>query len=456
MRMETRASQRMEQRLLPQMLQSIEVLQLATVDLLALVETELQSNETLELQPAAESWDLVDAASGAERSAEREWEAAGVRAAADGVDGHRAFLENQPAHVDRLLESIREQLLFRDVSKAVQEVVLDIAGMLNDRGLMPLSLEDLAAATGHGRELCRDALAELRQLEPRGLGAASPVEAMLVQAEQDPDFELMRRLLEEHLQHLADNKLPLVARCVGLSLQELQDVLDRMRSLQPAPGAEFLDDGPPAQACDLHAWLAGDRVEVALTDSLPDLMVSAKYEALLRDRQQDPSLRDYLRGMVRAARDLIGAISMRKATLLRVARVVLASQRPFLEQGKAALRPLRMTEVAERLGVHPSTISRAIAGKYVSTHLGTFALRSFFDAGREVAGGRAPELARNGVAVRLKQLVDGEDKRAPLSDDVLVDRLAEQGIEVARRTVAKMRSELQIPSSYRRRRHGAA
>lgn len=452
MHLQARQTQRLEQRLLPQMLQSVEVLQLATTDLLALVEQELQSNEVLEALPAAERIAPGDREAGAPADGGDEWDAPWVRRTRDEVDARRAFLENQPAPVGSLLDHVRLQVAYRALPAALADAVMLLAQHLDERGLLSVPLDEIAAASGAEADLLAEALDELQSLDPRGLGAASAVEAMLLQAAGDPDFATIERILTAHLEEVARNRLPEVARALHIGVDDLQEVLRRMRSLEPAPAAPFRDEAEPTIRPDVHAWLADDGVQVALAeDVVPELTVSSAYEELLRDRSQDPGLREYLRNKVRAARDLIGAIGMRRETLLRVAAAVMRHQRDFLLQGRSALRPLRMSDVAAELGVHASTVSRAIAGKYVSTDLGTFRLRDFFDGGRDDSDGQG--LGRGAIAQRIRELIDAEDRANPFSDDALVDRLRGMGVPVARRTVTKFRRELGIPSSYRRRRH---
>jgi RNA polymerase sigma-54 factor len=197
---------------------------------------------------------------------------------------------------------------------------------------------------------------------------------------------------------------------------------------------------------------------VALDDaSLPDLQVNADYAALAADRQSPRELRDYLRPKLRSARDLIDAVHQRQATLLRVVDAVMREQQPFLARGRTAIRPLRMSDIADRLGLHTSTVSRAIAGKHVQTDRGVFRLRDFFDGGRADGAHDAGQgQGRMAIGERIAQLVAAEDKRAPLSDDDLVAALAGNGVQCARRTITKYRKQLGIPSSYLRRRFGDA
>ena len=196
-------------------------------------------------------------------------------------------------------------------------------------------------------------------------------------------------------------------------------------------------------------------VHVALDDRMvPELSVNAEYAALAGDRGTAREVRDYLRPKLRSARDLIEAVAHRQDTLLRVVQSVMREQQSFLQLGKSAIRPLRMSEIANRLGMHTSTVSRAIAGKHVQTERGLFRLRDFFDGGRIDAAPSAGQ-GRMAVGQQIADLVAGEDKQRPWSDDDIVAALKAQGVQAARRTVTKYRKELGIPSSYQRRVFGA-
>lgn len=452
MSLDLKLGQRQEQRLalLPQMLQSIEVLQLAATDLVQFVEAELQQNETLELQRAEAA--LPDAPQ--ESSADREdsgWDE--WRRASDGGDDKKlGFLANVPARAGSLLDFVREQLAFRSTAPLISEVVLLLVERLDERGLLPASDEELAVEVDLEMPLIGEARSVLQSLEPKGIGAQDTIEAMLLQAASDPDLLLIERLLRDHLEELSRNKLPIVARALQLSLDELQVLMERVGTLNPRPAAGFDgDENPPVQP-DAFVWLQDGEVKVALDDeALPDLQVNADYAALAGDRRTEREVRDYLRPKLRSARDLIEAVNQRKATLSRVLTSVMRRQIAFLEKGCTAIRPLRMSEIADELEVHTSTVSRTVAGKFVQTDRGVFALRDFFDGGR-IDAAPAEGQGRMAVGQQIADLVAAEDKASPMSDDDLVSALARQGVQVARRTVAKYRRDLAIPSSYLRRR----
>ena len=350
---------------------------------------------------------------------------------------------------------MRQQLAFRAVPTELADVVVRLVENLDERGLLPFSLVELAAEFDLPLELLEEAHDELQCLEPRGIGAMDPISAMLLQAASDPDLELIESVLRDHLEALERNRLPDVAKALDLSIDELHEVLGRIKELNPRPAAEFTDTPAQTVRPDVYVAYVDGRVRVSLDDAaLPGLGIDAEYAALASAATTAADVKEYLRPKLRTARDLITAIEQRRETLLRVAQCVMEQQVQFLQRGRGAIVPLRMSEVADRLELHTSTVSRAIAGKHVATSFGLFRLRDFFDGGRlNGEAGRAGQ-GRMGVAQQIADLVAAEDKSSPLSDDELVGALQERGVRVARRTIAKYRKELDIPSSYRRRRFG--
>lgn len=442
--------------LLPHMLQSIEVLQLATADLVQFVEEQLQQNETLEALPPRHAEPAIPAPTALAEREDTGWQEWRRGPAGDADDGKAAFLANVAARGQTLADSVRQQLAFRGTPALLTDAVMLLVSYLDERGLLPFAVEDLAERHDAPLELLREAHTLLLSLEPRGIGAAQGIDAMLLQAAGDPDLATIERLLRDQLEALGRNKLPEVARDLQMPLDELEALLVRMRRLSPRPAAAFERGDDPPLRPDAFVWLHDGEVHVALDDaSLPDLQVSAEYQALAGARTTAREVRDWLRPKLRSARDLIDAVQQRQATLLRVVEAVMRGQQPFLAKGRTAIKPLRMSDIADALGLHTSTVSRAIAGKSVQTDRGIFRLRDFFDGDR--LGGAAIEgSGRLAIAEQIAELVAGEDKQVPLSDDDLVRRLGERGVRCARRTVTKHRQHLGIPSSYRRRRFGGA
>jgi RNA polymerase sigma-54 factor len=287
-------------------------------------------------------------------------------------------------------------------------------------------------------------------LEPRGVGARDAREALLLQL--DPrcaDYPLLARLVEDCLDDLANGKRAKVARALGIDAELLEELLAHLATLRLDLDA---DDGPQAAVVlpelVVEPTLEGG-FELQLVDgALPGVSVDPHLSRLAEVRRDDARVRRFLATQLKETRDLAAAIESRRRTLLAVAREVFLRQQRFLVEGLAALAPLSMGEVAEILGIALSTVSRAVAGKHVQTPFGILPLRRFFQA---AAGGDASK-ARESLGGALQALVAGEDPRQPLSDEELVERLKAKGYAAARRTVARWREELGIPSSYRRKR----
>lgn len=438
--------QRAEQRMLlqPRMLQSIEVLQLAGVELEGWLLEQAESNEALVVEGG-------ELAGGPPERPAHVRERRGTRADSE---AHDEMLRNQPARPRGLGELIEEQLATADLDAGLTEWVRLLAGCLDPGGTLSASddvLLDLARERGlAGAEaMLGAAIAALQGLEPRGIGARGAIEALLLQLDpRDPDYTLLCRLLEEFVEDLAKNRLPQVAKALGLELGDLARLLDVLRELDPRPAAGLVDEAVPAIVPEVVVTRVADGFEVSVSRAaLPSVRIDPDVQDLARDRSQPRDVRRYLRGKLDQARWVVDAVAQRGETLLRVARAVFAHQRPFLDGGHGHLRPLTMGAVADELGVHVSTVSRAVAGKYAQTPWGIAPLRSFFQSS---AGGN-DGAARDDVRETVRAVFDGEDRTRPLSDDDVVALLAERGVRVARRTVTKYRKELSIPSSYRRR-----
>ncbi len=411
---------------MPEMLQSLQILQLAAADLEALIVEEFERNEALELDRPPRS------------------------ARVDAHGGEVSAVDLAPAQGPGLDEHLRAQLAWLECTPAMVEAVLAVAGHLDERGLLTMDERDLAEELVDADVAA--ALALLRTLEPRGIGATCGAEAMLMQLDRgDADRGAIEALLRGHLDDLARNRLPQVARAIGVDLPELHRLVARIRELNPRPAETFARETPLWVRPELSVELVDGDVVVRLLDAhLPALRVSSRCAALAEDG--DAELRAYLRPKLAAARDLIRAVDLRRHTLLAVTTAVMRRQTGFLLEGARRLLPLRMQDVGEAIGVHASTVSRAVAGKWVITPQGTCALRGFFDTGG-ASTDDAAVMGQRAVRARIAALIAGEDPRRPLSDDELATLLASEGIAIARRTVAKQRAESGLPSRSRRRAH---
>jgi RNA polymerase sigma-54 factor len=439
-------TQRQELELSQRMLQAIRVLELPAGELEGYLLEAFEGNEALELTEAAYG-----------QRARSEGPAPGRRAQADATERHDEWLQSQPAPSGGLAAQALMELALSDVDPRIEPWVRYLINSLDGSGYLSQSdaallqgARDLGLAGGD-EELGR-AIALLQTFEPRGIGGRNAIEALLLQLDPgDPDYNLLCHLLEDFLEDLARNKLPAIARELGIELDYLEVLVARLRELDLRPARAAEDSSTPRIHPDVCVRPQGGGFVVDVEGSgLGALSLDPGVSSLARDRRLAPGVRRRLQAKVDQARWLIGALEQRKETLLRVAAAVFAHQEPFLRGGLRELRPLRMGEVAEWLGMHTSTVSRAVAGKHADTPHGIFPLRSFFPPPAVGGGDEARERVRELVGA----IVASEDKREPLSDDAIVAELGRRGRPVARRTVAKYRAELGIASSYQRRRFG--
>lgn len=445
--------------LLPKMLQSIEVLQLTSIELLALIDRELEQNETLVAEPpdheADHEADLDSSAvaDAADDSGSLEWDPRSIGTAA-AEDRKRAFLENLPDRGQSLVDHVHTQLAWLELSDRMADGVCALAERLDARGLLTATPAELDEVLD--RDLLAPCLDVLQSLEPRGIGAADAVGAMLLQLpENDPDRTDIEVMLTRHLDALARHRFPEVGRQLGRTVDEVRELLARIKTLDPHPGLEFaFDREAESVQPDVVVRLVGDRIEVEVDDMvLPDLGIHTAYEDMVQSDETDREVKRYLKDKIRSARDLIVAVEQRKRTLARATYAIMRRQMGFLTEGRLAVRALNMEQIAADLDVHPSTVSRAIAGKYVQTDRGVFRLRDFFDGDRRGSEPGGDAMGRMAILDHVRDLIQGEDARAPLSDDEIVRELLARNIKVARRTVAKYRVEMGLPSSWRRRQY---
>jgi RNA polymerase sigma-54 factor len=302
----------------------------------------------------------------------------------------------------------------------------------------------------------------VQNLEPPGVGARDLRECLLLQLsalEDDDelsrghDFDLEYALVTDHLKDLEMNRYPQISKKLGRSIPDIQAAVGRLRrSLHPHPGKQVGRDEAPPITPDAVIYLDEDtgKYEIEMTnDPAPNLYVSGMYRRMLKDKAVDKKTREFLANNVRNARWLIESIEQRRSTIHRVIRAVVDAQQEFFEKGPESLKPLPMIQVADQLGIHVATVSRAVSEKWIQTPRGVFPLRRFFSGGTQSADGE--DMSWDAVKEKLKVIIAEEDKKNPLNDDEIVDKLAEQGLTLARRTVAKYRKILNIPTARQRR-----
>jgi RNA polymerase sigma-54 factor len=284
------------------------------------------------------------------------------------------------------------------------------------------------------------------------LGARDLRECLLLQLDAYKlDDELVRQIVDLHLDEVTANRLPRIAKLTGRSLEDVKDALETLRALEPRPGAQF--GGAPATAIlpDVVVERVDGKYEVKVSrDWTPRLTLNPMYRQYLRDARKGDGVQEWVKKRVESARWFIDAVAQRQSTLKRIADRIFARQKGFLDDGVRSLQPLRMQEIADEVGVHISTVSRAVSGKYAQTPRGSFALKYFFTGGTQREGGEVE--SQTAIKQRIAELVAKEDRANPLSDDQLAALLEQtEKIKIARRTVTKYRKALSIPSSSQRK-----
>jgi len=479
MRLEVSLAQKLslQLKLAPQIIQSIEILQLPALSLQELVETALGENEALERQddtpepsPAreegngqatdaerekAEVAETLERLEQLEAVADRDWQDFGRRRGFSGdSDPKFEAMNNTAAATASLDEQLYEQFILLDPAEDQRILGRHLIFNLDGNGFLPYSLEEILESPElRGRftlEQCEEVLRMVQSLEPKGVGARNLQEALLLQLDpEDPDREFKEELIRHHLLDINKNKLPKVAREMDLTIPQLRQLVEAIARLDPRPGAKIGGNRNAYVHPDVVVEWVDGRYEIGLEDSFfPRIRVSPQYKELLANTE-DPKVKDYVRKKLESAKWLVDAIQQRQNTLSRVCEEIFKVQREYLDYGESRLRPLKMQEIADRVGIHVSTVSRAIADKWVQTPRGIVPLKFFFTGGAETAGGET--LSRRSVKQKVRQIIAKENKHAPLSDEQVAEILKQEGLDIARRTVTKYRKALNIPSSRQRR-----
>ncbi len=491
MSMGLEAKQVQTYQLAPKMIQSMEILQLPVMALQERVEQEMNENPVLELaeedpvapeepvetdepvHPDAPTVDekeiVVDEAHDNADDFERlfdlsrevpdffdEGPSKSVNRIEEEAQRKHDALANIAIRSPSLNEHLLQQLGELDVDEEIAELARRIISMLDaeDGGYFKGSLLDLLppSATAEDQEKAEEALRIVQSLDPPGIAARDLRECLLLQLSPEmPYYEEVKTLIENHLEDLRDNRLPQIQKKTGFSIQRIQEAWNQLKKLNPKPGALFAEShvAPVTPDVILEQDEDGNYRVVVEDQRLPRLYISPYYWKRLQNGTATPEEKEYLRKKITSAQWLIDAIEQRKNTLTRVAQAIVDHQREFLEKGPEFIKPLKMQQIADQVGVHVTTISRAVDDKWIQTPRGIFPLRRFFVGGTRTEQGE--DVAWDRIRIKLQELIDKEDKRRPYSDDELVKELGKQGIKVARRTITKYRQKMGIPSSRQRR-----
>jgi len=338
------------------------------------------------------------------------------------------------------------------MSEAVRDAAENIIGNLDENGYLTATLEEIAESGDHTPEEVQEGLHIIQSLDPAGVAAKDVRECLLLQIESRNGRDgVAWQIVANHLKLVETRQMKELAKVLGRPMDHIQTALDLIRQLDPYPGQRYSDRGSRQVEPDVYIFKEGDDYIIQLNDDdLPQLRLNAQYRKML-DREQEPSkeIRNYVKDRYAAAIQLIKNIEQRKQTILKVCQSIVRRQLEFLEHGIDQLKPMMIKEVAEEIGVHPSTVSRAVASKYADTPQGVFELRYFFsEAVHGSAGSATPLLI---LKRRVKKMIEEENTQHPLTDEQITARLKAEGIDVTRRTVAKYREDMKIPSTHQRR-----
>lgn len=485
----------MSQILAPQLQQSLALLQAPTLELRAMVEQELQMNPVLEdvsstelsqqekddgegeelsetFDPTEPPPDLASEPTVDKPSPEQvdDWQAeferlaqidqdwrehfsesgATTRASSEDEE-RRQFMFDSLTAATSLQADLMEQLHLSDLSADKRSIAEMIIGNIDDYGYLKASVDELSFSTNIPTDLILGVLRTIQTFDPPGVGARDLRECLMLQLERAERRECLEyTIIRDYFDALGRRRLPEMAKALGRTLGEIQQSLVRIAHLEPRPGREFLPDNHSYIVPEVFVQKEGeDFVVTNNTEHLPHLRISNAYKALMAQAGSSNEVREYIREKIKAGKFLIKSIHQRQQTILNIAKEIVNRQGEFMENGVASLRPMTMVEVAMVVGVHETTVSRAVSGKYIQTPQGIFEMKYFFTSGIQTSTGST--VSNASVKELIEGFVKSESPRHPLSDEEIVKTLEAQGIMIARRTVAKYRSELNILPSHLRR-----
>ncbi|MFK7737627.1 MAG: RNA polymerase factor sigma-54 [Pirellulaceae bacterium] len=482
------ARQLQTQKLAPKMIQSMEILQLPVLALQERVDQELNENPMLEVdeeeavreasseeekedpnKPQESERELVveDNQSNTEdfeRLANMDGEMpqsfddfrTSANRTQEAQDRQHDLMANAVERPESLNDFLLHQLSELELDSEVEFIAERIISTLDARngGYFKASLRDLIPPERgeEGVEAAEEALAIVQSLEPVGIAARNLSECLLMQLSSEVEhYEELKVLIADHLEDLAENRLPQIEKKTGISIEQIQIAKSELHHLNPKPGAAFLETHVPIVTPDvvLEMGSEGEYVVRLEDDRVPTLRISEYYRKRLADKSITQEEKDFIRRKIESANWLIEAIQQRRSTVRKVAQAIVDYQRKFLTDGPEHIEPLKMQQIADVVGVHVTTISRAVDDKWIQTPRGIFPLKRFFVHGTRSEDGE--DVAWETIRRKLTEIIDEEDKQKPFSDDDLVKQLSKHGLTVARRTITKYRKKLAIPSSRQRK-----
>ena len=472
--MQQRQSLALQQVLSPQLQQSLLILQTPLLELRNLVQQEMETNPVLEELPEDSSTDeRSDAEASADEnfrdefeklvSLDEEWRDYMTQSANSTFDGRRVskeadekrqFLFDSIPVQETLQQNLIGQLNQTVLSAGDRKAAELIIGNIDDDGFLQSTTEEMALNSGIPQDDFETGLELIQTFYPAGVGARDLRECLLIQLRrQRKEHILEYRIVSEHMDDLGRHRFLEIARRMAISVEDVQKAADNIARLNPRPGQVFAAAPQNYVLPDVIVEKVDGEYQISFNnEQIPHLRISNLYKDIIASGDsQSSDVKDYTRDKIRSGKFLIRSIHQRQQTIMNIAQQIVSRQHDFLEHGPSHLKPMTMAEVAETVGVHETTVSRAVSGKYMATPQGVFEMKYFFTGGYQTATGES--LSNTSVKQAVLDLVKHESGSAPLSDHEIVEILSERGIPIARRTVAKYRSELNILPSHMRRKY---
>ena len=449
--------------LAPQLQQSLQILQAPMLELRNLIQQEIESNPTIELEdtePTIEDkkaeHDEFQEEFDKLAKLDEEWrdymsQSSSYNGRSAEEEERRQFFFDSLVKEETLQQHLLEQVQSTDIREEDRKIAEVIIGNIDEHGFLGASPEEIAQGSGMDAEDLERVLAIVQTFHPVGVASRDLRECLLIQLKRiGKEQSLEYRIVDRFIDDLGKRRFPEIARRLGTTPEQVQRAANFIATLDPKPGQIFTADPNNYVLPDVTVEKVGDQWQISLNgDQIPHLRISNTYKDLMASERNGADVRDYIRDKIRSGKFLIKSIHQRQQTISNISHEIVGRQQEFLEHGPSALKPMTMVQIADIVGVHETTVSRAISGKYIRTPHGVFEMKYFFTPGYQTADGVS--MSNTSVKGAIAELVKVENAKSPLSDKEIVEILGKRGIPIARRTVAKYRNELNIlPSNMRK------
>ncbi len=434
----------------PELIQAIQILQFNHQELMDYIENEIMENPILEEEKNYDDSKEIDIC---EKIREADYEEHRMSQWEYSADDDEYTYEQYVSDEDTLEDYLLMQLEFSNLKEEKHNIGLKIIEAIDDNGYLSVPIEEIAQSMNAEEELAEDVLNVIQTFEPTGVGARNLKECLIIQlASGGLLTEEIEYIIENMLEDLANHKIAHIAKTLNMTTKEIQEIVDLIKTLEPKPGRLFgSGDATRYISPDIFVEkIDGEYVVTNNDNSMPKLMVSSYYNKLSSQAEEDQELNKYLNDRFNSAVWLIKSIEQRKQTIYNVASAVVKYQQDFFDKGEKHLKTLTLKQIAEEVGIHESTVSRSINGKYMESPRGMFELKYFFSSG--VSSDDGTGVSSNSVKSIIKELISQENPKKPYSDQDMVEILKSRRIDISRRTVAKYREGMGILSSSKRRR----